>query len=190
MKKLILGVATNSKGKYKSKGLHAKHYYTWKNMLQRCYHQKVLANNPTYAKCLVSKEWLEYQEFADWFENHEYSNCGYHLDKDLLIPGNKMYAPSTVCFIPTQLNSLLIDQANNRGKFLQGVCLNKRDNNFLAQINIDGKRKYLGYFETELDAHNTYKIAKEVNVKRMANQWQDDIATNVYEALMNWDLKL
>lgn len=190
MSKLILGVATNSRGKYKSRvdGKMTKPYGTWRNMLLRAYYPKYHAINPTYIGCSVSGEWLEYQTFAEWFDSHDYSNRGYHLDKDLLIPGNKIYAPSTVCFIPTQLNSLLNDQANSRGKFLQEVCLNRRDNNFLAQINIDGKQKHLGYFETEIEAYHVYKKAKESNVKRTANHWQDDIAANVYDALMTWEL--
>ena len=86
MSKLILGVATNSSGKYKSRvdGKIAKSYVTWKNMLQRVYCPKYQAKKPTYIGCSVSDEWLEYQDFAEWFDNREHSGYGYELDKDLL----------------------------------------------------------------------------------------------------------
>lgn len=190
MKKLIYGVGFNSGGKYKTADLGTKAYNTWYRMLQRAYCSKAHAKYPTYVGCSVADEWLEYQEFAKWFENHDYSDCGYELDKDLLIQGNKIYAPDRCVFVPRQLNGLLTDRGAARGQYLQGVYFHKRDNKFVAQITINGKRKGLGYFDTELEAYFVYKEAKEQYVKRMANLWRDDIAANVYEALINWELKL
>lgn len=191
MNKLILGVATNSKGEYKAcvDGKHTKAYKTWHNMIHRAYCPKGHARQPTYLGCSVSDEWLEYQEFARWFENHEYSNHGYELDKDLLTPGNKIYAPDRCVFVPQKLNNLLTDHGAARGQYSQGVYFKKGYNKFVARIAINGKQKILGYFDTELEAYHVYKKAKEENVKRMANYWRDDIAANVYDALMNWALK-
>lgn len=191
MKKPFYGIGTNSKGKYKAKrdGKMTKSYTTWKHMLQRVYSPKLHAVSPTYIGCSVSDEWLDYQMFAEWFEAHEYSNRGYHLDKDLLLPGNKIYAPNLCVFVPRELNNLLTDSGETRGQWLQGVCFHKRDRKFVAQMSINGKKKGLGNFDTEQEAYLAYKEAKEENVKRMANLWQDDIATNVYEALMQWELE-
>lgn len=188
MSKLILGVGTNSRGKYKATidGKNVKAYRTWYNMLHRAYCPKRHAKQPTYADCSVADEWLEYQDFADWFENHEYSNRGYQLDKDLLIPGNKIYTPDRRTFVPRQLNTLLNDCGAARGQYPQGAILNKRNNKFMARIRINGKDKYLGNFDTEQEAYQAYKEAKEANVKRMANHWQDDIAANVYDSLLKW----
>lgn len=190
MSKLILGVGFNSRGKYKSKidGKKAKAYSAWQNMLKRAYCPKLHAIKPTYIGCSVADEWLDYQDFAEWFENHKYSDCGYHLDKDLLLPGNKIYAPGRCVFVPQQLNKLLTDHGNARGQYKQGVSFYKRDNNFVARIAVDGKQKKLGYFDTELEAYQAYKKAKEANVKRMALEWQDRIADNVFRALMDWQL--
>lgn len=188
MSKLILGVATNSKGRYKTAGLGAKAHSTWKSMLQRAYCPKYQARKPTYIGCSVSDEWLDYQDFAEWFESHEYSNHGYQLDKDLLIPGNKTYAPGRCVFVPGKLNNLLLDSGAMRGQYKQGVSFIKRRNKFVAGICINGKGKSLGYFDTEIDAHLAYKKAKEQHVKDSANHWRDDIADEVYHALMNWEL--
>lgn len=192
MKKLIYGVGFNSKGRYKTviDGKRTKSYVSWCNMLQRAYYPKLHAKNPTYTGCSVSNEWLEYQTFAEWFENHEYSNHGYHLDKDLLIPDNKIYAPDRCVFVPQQLNKLLADSGAIRGQNKQGVCFDKRGNKFQAYIKINGKNNNLGCYGTELDAYNVYKEAKEQYVKDSANRWRDDIADEVYHALMNWELEL
>ena len=190
MSKLIYGVATNSRGKYKAKhdGKITKSYKTWHSMISRCYCPKYQAKYPTYIGCSVADEWLDYQDFADWFENHEYSNHGYHLGKDLLIANNKVYGPETCCLVPQQLNSLLNSNDNARGQYRRGVYFDKNANKLRAMVKVDGKLKCLGLFDTEQEAYSAYKKAKEANVKRMALEWQDRIADNVFDALMNWEL--
>ena len=128
MSKLIYGVATNSGGKYKSRVdvKMAKPYVTWKNMLQRAYCQKYQAKQPTYIGCSVSDEWLDYQVFAEWFCEQEYSDIGYDLDKDLLVAGNKVYSPEACSFIPRELNSILTDCKAARTNLPQGVSFDKR----------------------------------------------------------------
>ena len=110
------------------------------------------------------------------------------LDKDILLPGNKVYSSDRVCFVPTQINSLLLSNPKIRGKYKQGVCFDKTRSKFMASMKVDGRFKYLGRFDSELEAYQVYKTAKEANVKRMALEWQDRIADNVFEALMNWEL--
>lgn len=190
MSKLILGVGFNSKGKYKTKigGAYTSAYSTWRNMLRRAYCQNTRKKQPTYINCSVAERWHDFQGFAEWFENHKYSNCGYQLDKDLLILGNKIYAPDRCVFVPRQLNNLLNGCAAARGQYPQGVCFDKRRNKFQTYINIDGKREHLGYFDCPQEAYNAYKIAKEAYVKEKALEWQDRIADNVFDALMNWEL--
>ena len=192
MSKLILGVATNSKGHYKAKhdGKMTKSYTTWFNMLLRAYCPKLHARHPTYLGCSVAGEWLEYQRFAEWYEAHEYSNRGYELDKDLLIPGNKVYAPDHCVFVPSQLNNLLTDSKAIRGQYKQGVCWHKPSGRYLARVSAGSKREFLGYFDCPQEAYQAYKIAKEANVKRMALEWQDRIASDVFDALMRWELTL
>lgn len=190
MAKLIYGIGFNSKGRHKTKttGEMTRVYYSWCNMLRRAYCPKLHARHPTYIGCEVDKEWHDFQEFAEWFENHEYSNHGYQLDKDLLIPSNKIYAPDRCVFVPRQLNTLLNDSGAMRGQYPQGIRFYKNTNRFRASININGKKQHLGYFDCPNEAYMVYRKAKEANVKRMALEWQDRIADNVFQALMNWEL--
>ena len=44
----------------------------------------------------------------------------------------------------------------------KGVCYVKRDNNYIAYINVDGKRTYLGAFSTAEEAGAAYDRAAEV----------------------------
>lgn len=74
---------------------------TWKSMLERCYCPKYLAVTPTYKDCTVCDEWHNYQNFAKWFYNNypEDTTESYHLDKDSIVKGNKLYSPETCTFL-------------------------------------------------------------------------------------------
>jgi hypothetical protein len=43
---------------------------------------------------------------------------------------------------------------------LLGADSNKRDGNFRSYIKYDNKNKFLGYFDTAIEAHNAYIEAK------------------------------
>lgn len=191
MSKLIFSVGYNSKRKYKTRvdRKYTKAHATWRGMLERCYSSKYHDVQPTYIGCTVSDEWLDYQNFAEWFYNHEYSDLDYHLDKDLLITGNKVYSSETCCFVPRQLNSILNNKSRVRGKYPQGVYLHKQIGRYNAKVSIDGKQKCLGYFDCPDDAYQVYKIAKERYVKEKALEWRDRISDDVFQALTNWKLQ-
>ena len=188
--RLICGVAYNSKTEYPAwaNGKNLVAYDAWLNMIKRCYNLAVQEKQPTYRGCSVADEWLDYQDFARWYNRHPNKEIGYHLDKDLLFPGNKVYSPDTCCLVPMEINQVLLDSAASRGGLPQGVNWHKRVGKYQVRVGVGGKRRHLGYFDCPNEAYQTYKIAKEANVKRMALEWQDRIADNVFQALMNWQL--
>ena len=51
-------------------------------------------------------------------------------------------------------------------------------------------RECLGYFKTELEAYNAYKVAKESFIKEQANEWKDKIDNRAYEALINYTVEI
>ena len=53
-----------------------------------------------------------------------------------------------------------------------------------------GNPEYLGYFNTELEAFNAYKTAKEIYIKELANKWEGKIDDRAYEALMNYTVEI
>lgn len=188
--KLTHGFGFNSGGKYKTKmgGRHTTAYRTWRNILYRCYDKKAHRKTPTYIGCAVSIEWHDFQNFADWFEAGAFSGLGYHVDKDILVSGNKVYSPDTCCLVPSELNLLFTNHGAKRGDSPQGVSFNKWSGKYSAQISINSKMKCIGFFNCPDEAYQAYKTTKEAYVKEKALEWQDRIADNVFQALMNWTL--
>lgn len=64
----------------------------------------------------------------------------------------------------TQRQNTQNSYKHRRGK-LVGCSFFKRDQNWMAQIVIKNKKKYLGMFSTEIDAHKAYlRALKEYNL--------------------------
>ena len=93
--------------------------------------------------------------------------------------------------MPNEINSLLTRREALRGEHLIGVCWCKRDKVFRAQVNKNkGKQKNLGSFNTELEAFNVYKQAKESFIKEQANKFKSQIDDRAYNALMNYTVEI
>jgi len=142
-------------------------YYVWKGMLKRCYVRE--QRSVAYVGCSVCPEWLFYSAFDTWFE--KYRVPGHHLDKDILVSGNKEYGPHTCCFVPIALNSLLTSRQNQRGAWPQGVDHMRRSNGsyrFRASLNYDGVQRNLGEFLTPELAAAAYVEAKAERIHDVA----------------------
>ena len=173
-------------------GVLTKEYNLWMNMLRRCYSDKSKKKNPTYIGCEVSDNFKSYEYFYEWCNKQiGFSNQSWQLDKDLLVKGNKVYSESTCVFIPAEINLLLTKRTASRGEHLIGVSLCKRNKAFKAMVNKNkGKPEHLGSFNTELEAFNAYKKAKEAFVKEQANKWKGKIDLRAYEALMKYEVNI
>ena len=167
-----------------------KEYNLWMNMLRRCYSDTYQKKYPTYEGCEVSDNFRSYEYFYEWCHNQVgFGNNGWHLDKDLLIKSNKVYSESTCVFLPSEINSLLTKCTASRGEHLIGVNWCKKGKAFKAQIRKNkGKQEHLGYFNTEIEAFNAYKQAKESFVKEQANKFKSQIDERAYKALMNYEV--
>ena len=173
-------------------GTLTKEYTLWQSMLRRCYSDTCKNKRPTYEGCQVSENFKSYEYFYEWCQSQVgFGNEGWHLDKDLLIKGNKFYSESTCVFIPQEINSLLVKREASRGVHLIGVHWCNTNKTFVATVKKNkGKREYLGLFKTEIEAFNAYKQAKESFVKEQANKWKDKIDERAYEALMNYQVNI
>ena len=193
----VYGVGiTGTKYLTKVNGVITKEYDLWKSMLVRCYSDAIKKRCPTYEGCEVSDKFKSYEYFYEWCHNQVgFSNDGngnpFHLDKDLLVKGNKIYSESTCVFIPREINSLLTKCTASRGEHLIGVIWSKTANAFKAQVSKNkGKQEYLGYFKTDIEAFNAYKKAKESFVKEQAEKWKGKIDDRAYNALMNYTVDI
>lgn len=173
-------------------GVNTKEYVLWVHMLQRCYSDSFKKKRPTYEDCKCSENFKSYEYFYEWCHSQiGFDNEGWHLDKDLLAKGNRVYSADSCIFIPQEINSLLIKREALRGESLIGVYWDKTNKAFRARVNKNkGKQEHLGYFTTELEAFNAYKIAKESFIKEQANKWKDKIDPRAYEALMKYEVNI
>lgn len=168
-------------------------YTKWRDMLERCYSELFHKKHPTYEKCIVCDDWLNFSNFQEWYKNNYYEIEGekVSLDKDLLMKGNKIYSPNTCCFLPQRLNSLIINCHGLRGGLPLGVHWSNKENKYIAQMSKGiGKNIRLGRFDTPKEAFQSYKIAKESYIKEMADQYKEVLKPNVYKSLHEFEVSI
>jgi len=151
------------------KRLRCPFYDTWKSMLQRVYDPKFHAKQPTYIGVTVCEEWHSFMAFRAWMMEQNWE--GKQLDKDILVPGNKVYSPETCAFVTREVNVLLTDRAAKRGNWPIGVCW--KNNKFYAQIMENGKNRKLGYFHSPHEAHLAWRKEKVRIVRKAAEECDD-----------------
>ena len=175
MGKLVYGVGINDAdyvtqlfepivdvcGKKKQKRVWVCPFYEkWKDMLKRAYSEKLKLRRPTYGGITVTKEWHLFSTFKSWMEAQDWE--GKHLDKDLLIPGNKVYSPETSVFVSRLVNTFLTDRCNDRGDCRLGCHWHKQAGKYVSMCSdpFTNKQGYLGLFHTEQEAHRAWLAKK------------------------------
>lgn len=135
-------------------------YKVWTGVLRRCYDQKFQEKWPTYSECSIAREWHSFSSFRAWMIDQPYEQSA--IDKDLLLPGNKVYSPETCVFVSGALNNFLTDRASFSGKWPTGVDWHKRSRMFRAACSnpFTGKREYLGHFDAPEEAHEAWRSRK------------------------------
>ena len=189
---LVFGVGVNDwAGKVWVDGKPIWEYQLWTDMLERCLSEKFKQKCPTYQGVTCSKEWLLMTKFIENVSQMKgYDLKGWCLDKDILQKGNKLYSKETCCFVPQEVNLLLTKRDKARGGWPVGVYFHKRDGKFVAQLAINGKRKFLGYFTSPEEAFQAYKLAKEAQIKVVAKKWQHILDEKVFQALMTYEVNI
>ena len=162
-------VTTNSEGKQ----VKCPFYSKWLGMLTRVYDAGLHAKRPSYVGCSVHPDWLLFSNFRQWMLQQDWENK--HLDKDLLVPGNKEYGPATCLFVSDALNNLLTLRQRDRGELPLGVSKTTINGcqYYVASCSFYGKQKRLGYFKTSDEAAACYTKAKNAYIQELADQEQD-----------------
>lgn len=148
-------------------------YRAWVNMIHRCFSDNTKKAHPTYMECTMHEPWLRFSAFYSWAINQEWE--GMELDKDVLRPGNKHYAPDTCVFITGELNGFLTARQAGRGAYPIGVSKNPGARSLLAHCNNPeaGKCEYLGSFSTAGAAHEAWRSKKHSHALRYADKQKD-----------------
>ena len=116
-KKTFLGVGYT--GEYAKVSYWRQAKQLWSNMMKRCYNQE---HGDYYGKCFVDTRWHCFANFLEdlpTLENFdkwlEYKDGGepYDLDKDIKIPGNRIYS-KVACKFATILDNRIIARFKNK----------------------------------------------------------------------------
>jgi hypothetical protein len=153
----------------------------YSNMMTRCLRTDI---HPTYEGCAVCEEWqISKQAFLEWiFKNYyEVDNERMELDKDILVKGNRVYSPSTCCFVPHSINN----EFNAQFMFPEYT---KDDETGMWHIRTMKNEVFTG--ETIEDVIASYIPHREAELKAIADKYKGKIPQKVYDAIVNWKLTI
>jgi hypothetical protein len=140
-------------------------YDRWSAVLERC-HPDYKIKRPTYEGCTVDPRWIYFSSFKEWMQGKNWEKL--QLDKDLKVLGNKVYGPNTCEFVPSWVNSLVVDNLHRRSDLPLGVnrCDSKM-NPYRAQVSqvVNNKNKHLGCFPTPEIAHSMWQLGKAEQIE-------------------------
>lgn len=165
-----------------------KAHRVWQSMINRCYNPNFHQREKSYINCTVCEEWRYFSNFKKWFDENYKEGC--HLDKDILVKGNKVYSPETCCFVPREINNLFVLRGNDRGNYPIGVSL--VCGKYHATLSVRNNRIHLGTYATPEEAFYAYKERKEQHVKELAEKYYKEgkITERVYLALLNYRVEI
>lgn len=164
-------------------------YQIWKNMLSRCFNQKLKDKFPAYLDVTCCDDWLRMSNFINdiqGIENFDKRAIGWQLDKDIIVKGNKVYSKNSCCFVPKEINCLLTNSKKSRGDLPIGLSLRTDTGKYQVRTRVNGVERYLGVFSSIEEAFTVYKNARESEIKRLAKTYKDQLAKNVYNSLLGW----
>ena len=159
--------------------------------------------NDIYEGAYMCDLWKnDIKAFVKWWNENYYEVPGETMavDKDLLVPGNKEYAPDKCCILPQTLNTMLSNCKKHRvskGKRVNGVPMplgvryDKFRKKYYAVYTPCGHQEsvILSYWDTHFEAFEEYKRHKQADVIVMADKYKNLIPPKVYEALVNLEIK-
>lgn len=119
-------------------GRRTKEYEAWRSILQRSFDDGYKNKKPTYKDVTCCDEWLLFDNFYEWIHSQSnfdkwFNDNSWHIDKDILLKGNKIYSPNFCVLVPQHVNSLFIKDNADRGNLPIGVQKQEYRNRYLAQ---------------------------------------------------------
>lgn len=161
----VFGVGIND-ATYSVGGGKCPYYSIWLSMLNRCYSKKGLLKQSLYFNCSVTPEWHLFSNFKLWVTTQIWE--GKSLDKDLRVPGNRVYGPTTCLFISQAANTILNSPIKQRNGLPTGV--HKHGSRFKVNLKYQGKTKHIGVYDSIEEARICYLNTKAGYVEELALQ--------------------
>lgn len=165
----------------------------WRHVLERTVSHR---NIQRYEDCSVVEEWYSLQNFAEWLVEQknglakEENGRLYHLDKDMVCKGNRVYCPEYCVFLPNEVNCFYTrTEIGNTGypgvNYIKPATKGAKEG-YIARCHVGKVRKYLGYYDTAMEAFLQYKKCKEGSAKELASRWEGKVDDRVIEYLHNF----
>ena len=172
-------------------------YSIWNGIYKRCY-----KDNDVYDGSFMCDLWrYDKDSFAEWWGSEYYECDGESMavDKDLLFPGNKEYAPDKCCILPQTLNTMLSNcKKHKMGKWRSarmdlplGVRYDSKMKMYYGEIKPYGHDVVirLSYWETPEEAFAEYKRHRQADILIMADKYKNKVPKKVYDALLRFEVK-
>lgn len=145
----------------------------WKDIQKRCSESSnFIGRNGSYIGC--KNGFNDFQEFVEWSMSqlgYDFRNPNgtlFHLDKDILAPGAKIYSERTCTFVSCRINSLITSCKSNKGLYPIGVSRRKNSNSYRAACRRDGGLIHLGCFADPMEAHMAWQKFKAEEIARVS----------------------
>lgn len=145
---------------------HTMAWRSWRGLVNRCKAGgHVQRKRPAYIGCV--NHFADFQEFAEWcthqdgYGHKDEFGRHFHLDKDLISLGNKIYSKDLCCFVPSAINKILAFPSRRSHESLPlGCYFHQRLRKYGACIGENGRSRHLGYFLNPIEAHQAWLIEK------------------------------
>lgn len=181
--RVILGRGYLGVGKYKAvvNGRITDQYNAWSNIILRCYSDKHRYLFESYPDCEICEEWCDFQVFAKWYDENYYQVEGrLHIDKDVLVKGNKIYSPDTCLLLPQRINMIFTSKPN-KWNLPSGISMSKSGKYITSYNGV-----HLGLKNTLEEAVDTHDAAKRIHIKEVVEEYKTILPDKVRDALLRW----
>ena len=191
MKPSVCGVGCIGSGQYSasSDGVKPAYYLHWHNMIKRCYEGKNKHAIP-YADCTVAAPWLNLQIFSKWCTSQPLYDKIIHgrgmaLDKDLLIPNNRVYSEDACLMLPEEINGALVGKHNASKKDGLPCGVYKHGNKYITSTT---EEKNFDRFSTVELAIADYRKKKQKRVVELLYKYEEYLDEKTISALQRFDV--
>lgn len=177
-------------------------YSIWNGIYSRCYQN---TGGACYDKAFMCEQWRNTKDgkdrFAEWYSANYYECDGENMavDKDLIFPGNKEYAPNKCCILPQTLNTMLSNckkhglpnWKTSKLNLPLGVRYNEGMGKYYGEIKPWGHDEVvrLSFWDTPEEAFEEYKKFKQADILIIVAKYKNKIPKKVYDALLKVDVK-
>ena len=178
--RLVRGVGINDMGSRCPKKIAEK----WRDVIRRTDQRDPnFEYFEMYKDCTLDPRWYRLSAFHDWMQEWDWE--GKVLDKDILIPGNKVYGPDT-CLMVSPSVSAFFTTKDSSNPYPQGVfdaSKKSATKPYGAVCKFDRKQMWGGFHATVEEAQETFKEMKISCLVKLIERETDPRVKSVLENL-------